>query len=895
MPRLTVGAQVQTGQTILDHGITDLLLHMTDTGPMLYTTSGPTGGIAAFTIGGNGTLSLSDFTHFDPALSHAIMDRLTLLETVNGPSLVVAGDPDAGLTALTLDGAGRIGGQSQLSGLLGVDSKVLDLDQMGGNMLFLANPGIGSIQAYSIDANDPNGTLSRQFTVTDTPAIYADSVFAIDAITLAGDSYLIGASRTEQGVTAYRVTPTGLIATGNLGVAEGIGMMTPTALETITIGGRSFVLVASAPGDGMGQSGAITVMQLLSDGSLAATDHVIDTKAMRFGMVQSLEVVEAGGFTYVLAGGGDDGMTLFLLLPNGRLHLMDVLADDFGIGLENITAITTMRTASRVDIFVSSQISAGVTTLAFDAAGNGQMRMATAAGGDLVGSGMDDILIGGSGDDRIMAGQGADIIEDGAGNDTLTGGAGADRFILRADGGRDTITDFEAGRDRLDLSGWPFLYDPSQLTIQPTFNGALVIWRNELLVLQTQMGTPLSAAQVIAAVITAPDRSPIQFTLPEDPTGPTEGADSLDGTSGADVIDGLGGNDTIDGLGGDDTITGGAGFDRLIGGNGDDSLSGGAQADNLFGDVGNDTLDGEAGNDRLFGGLGHDSLIGGEGGDLLIGDGGNDTLNGGADDDRLFGGTGFDLLHGGAGADQLDGGAQADNLYGEAGNDTVLGGDGNDRLFGGEGDDSLSGSTGNDALFGEAGHDTLTGDTGFDLLRGGNGDDSLSGGGQADNLFGDFGDDTLDGGDGFDRLFGGAGHDLLLGGGGPDALFAEAGNDTLIGGDGDDRLYAGGGFDRLEGGAGNDQLWGNFNWDIFIFADGHGQDTIGDFEARNPWERIDLSQISALSGFADYTAFAATGAVTTTAGGVLIDTGSGNSILLSGVTLADLDNTDFIF
>ena len=516
MPRLTVGAHVQTGQTILDHGITDLLVHMTPAGPMLYSTSGPSGGVAAFTVGANGTLSLSDFTHFDPALSTSIMDRLTLLETASGPRLVVAGDPDAGLTALALDGIGQIGGQTTLSGLIGVDTKVLDIDQMGGNTLFLAKPGAGSIQAYSFDATNPNGALSRQFTLADTPSIYADSVFSLAAVPLAGASYLIGASLTEQGVTAYRVSPTGLTATGNLGIAEGIGIMTPTALETTTLGGRSFVLVGSAPGDGMGQSGAITVMQLLSDGSLAPTDHVIDTRATRFGMLQSLEVIEAGGFTYVVAGGGDDGISLFVLLPNGRLHLMDVIADDFNIGLENITAITSMRTANRVDIFVSSQISAGVTTLAFDAAGNGHMRMATAAGGDLIGSGMDDILIGGSGNDRITGGQGADIIEDGAGNDTLTGGAGADRFILRADGVRDTITDFEPGRDRLDLSGWPFLYDPSQLTIIPTFDGALVIWRNELLTIQTQLGVSLSAAQVIAAVIATPERSPIQFTLPED-------------------------------------------------------------------------------------------------------------------------------------------------------------------------------------------------------------------------------------------------------------------------------------------------------------------------------------------------------------------------------------------
>ena len=159
-------------------------------------------------------------------------------------------------------------------------------------------------------------------------------------------------------------------------------------------------------------------------------------------------------------------------------------------------------------------------------------------------------MIGGSGNDRIFGGDGADIIEDGAGSDTLTGGEGADRFILRADGASDTITDFEPGRDQLDLSGWPFLYDASQLTIQPTVTGAVITWRNEVLIIQTVLGMPLSTAQVIAAVITAPDRSPIQFAPAEVPTGPTEGPDNLTGTEGHDTINGLGGDDTLSGGGG---------------------------------------------------------------------------------------------------------------------------------------------------------------------------------------------------------------------------------------------------------------------------------------------------------------------------------------------------------
>ena len=72
-----------------------------------------------------------------------------------------------------------------------------------------------------------------------------------------------------------------------------------------------------------------------------------------------------------------------------------------------------------------------------------------------------DVIYGGTGNDQIFAGAdadrlfgdaGNDRLDGSAGNDTLTGGLGADRFVLRAGGGRDTITDFtRAAGDTIGL------------------------------------------------------------------------------------------------------------------------------------------------------------------------------------------------------------------------------------------------------------------------------------------------------------------------------------------------------------------------------------------------------------------------------------------------------------
>ena len=82
------------------------------------------------------------------------------------------------------------------------------------------------------------------------------------------------------------------------------------------------------------------------------------------------------------------------------------------------------------------------------------------AGADvLAGGGGNDGLFGDAGNDRIQGGAGRDHIEGGLGVDTLFGQSGADVFAFRSisESGRgalaDTIDDFDARSDRIDLRG----------------------------------------------------------------------------------------------------------------------------------------------------------------------------------------------------------------------------------------------------------------------------------------------------------------------------------------------------------------------------------------------------------------------------------------------------------
>jgi len=82
----------------------------------------------------------------------------------------------------------------------------------------------------------------------------------------------------------------------------------------------------------------------------------------------------------------------------------------------------------------------------------------TAGADTLRGLGGNDRLYGLAGNDTLDGGLGNDVLVGGTGADRLTGGLGADLFRIlgagdsNAKGGRDTITDFQSGLDKIDFS-----------------------------------------------------------------------------------------------------------------------------------------------------------------------------------------------------------------------------------------------------------------------------------------------------------------------------------------------------------------------------------------------------------------------------------------------------------
>jgi serralysin len=586
---------------------------------------------------------------------------MAVLQTGADPSLLIGGG-----AAGSFQQIGMAGAAFQVTATLPAMTGFIPVtvsDLASGQVVYGTFAGSGGIASLFFDAT---GSLTGQGTTIATNGpisamvVHAGHVFTV--------------TETGENLTIWDQTGTGtLVQRGQFGAAQSLWISTPTALQLAEVDGITYLVLAAAG------SSSLSVMEITAAGGLLMRDHLLDTLETRFGGVTALDIVTDAGRSYVIAGGADDGISVFVLLPGGQLVALAHLADTTAIGLDNISAIAARARAGGLDIYVASSSEAGITQLRLDPGPVGMTLHAPVTGGVLNGGAGNDILLGGPGDDVILGGAGDDIIRDGAGSDVMTGGAGANLFILSQDGALDIITDFKPGIDRLDLSAWPMLRDISQLTMNMTTTGFRIVYGNEDLIINSADGSPIDYRQLtnadilggmrLPAVLTPGDAGPAQplppltpdTSPPPQPSGPPSYLSAYQALAGgnlADLRNGLGGplvpqDQVILASGSDNAALGTARDNVLIAGSGNSLLTGGAGNDLLIGRGGNDILIGGTGADILIGGAGNDDLRGGDGNDLLLGGPGNDRLAGGFGDDELWGGPGADTFVFNAGHDHI--------------------------------------------------------------------------------------------------------------------------------------------------------------------------------------------------------------------------------------------------
>ena len=467
-------------------------------------------------------------------------------------------------------------------------------------------------------------------------------------------------------------------------------------------------------------------------------------------------------------------------------------------------------------------------------------------------------------DDYIVGSQGDNVLSGLGGNDTLIGGEGADILL---------------GGDGSDTAGYETSAQGVSINLEDGTAQGGDAEGDTLVSIENLLGSQLSDTLI------GNDK--------DNRLSGNDGIDSLFGGDGSDTISGGAGGDYIDGGASlDDTasyfesdagVTVSLLSDEASGGHAEgdeldniEYLDGSLFDDVLTGDNLNNRLGGHHGEDQLYGMGGNDILLGGNLGDYIDGGTGTDT----ADYTASLEGVSVNLLTGENRFGEAEGDVlvSIENLAGSEHNDTLTGDDSVNRLTGRDGDDTLIGNGGNDRFVGGQGADHMDGGEGTrDAADYSAATEAVGVDLESEGFKGEATGDTFNsvefvvGSEHHDIIYGDSAINRLIGGDGCDILYGRDGNDTLIGGTGDD---------VLNGGAGND---------VFIFDGARGYDIIEDFEAgAGRTDRVWL-QDHEFEDFADVQS-----AMSQTEEGVLLTIDAESSVMLQGMTTANLVADDFI-
>ncbi len=251
--------------------------------------------------------------------------------------------------------------------------------------------------------------------------------------------------------------------------------------------GRLVVAYADLSGTGADSDVAIRAQVFNADGTKSGIEFLVNTTTTGTQQFPKVSALNDGRFVVVFAdygATGDDtsGIAIRAQVFNadGTKSGAEFLVNTATTGNQWFPTIATLADGRFVVTFADESLSLddsldyAVRGQIFDPREAGIDIQGTGKADDFVGSKFNDKIKGKGGNDNIVGGKkndklwgdggkdklfgdkGKDKLFGGKGDDKLTGGAGKDVFVFKKQEGKDTITDFENGKDKIDLKAFNF-------------------------------------------------------------------------------------------------------------------------------------------------------------------------------------------------------------------------------------------------------------------------------------------------------------------------------------------------------------------------------------------------------------------------------------------------------
>lgn len=410
-----------------------------------------------------------------------------LLDIAGTPTLYTASRTGTALGLNDLGATGTPGPLRLLSSVGGVrmEASVLEvMRQDGVEYLALAAHDQPGLTVLRVPA-DGTPVLAAQ--VADGPKAMLSGVSDMVSLTLGGQVLLIAASSSRDGLSSFLLGPGGsLTLTDSLTAKDGLWVTGIDVLAAADLGGRSYVIAGSTV------TGSLSVLRINDLGVMFVTDQVHDDLNTRFGGVSAIATATVNGRVLVVAGGGDGGLSLLELLPDGRLfhHAALEARGETAALAEGVTGLSVSLVGGNLQILAGG--TAGMVQLQVPLATFGPALMGSAAAETLTGTAGDDLIFGNGGADRLIGGAGDDLIFAASAGAVMTGGAGADIFHPGPGSAISQIRDYQMDADRIDLGDWGRLYDISALTILSRSYGAEIRFGENVLQVYSAGGGPIA-------------------------------------------------------------------------------------------------------------------------------------------------------------------------------------------------------------------------------------------------------------------------------------------------------------------------------------------------------------------------------------------------------------------